>query len=172
MIRKATEKDIESIGNIYDAIHTAEEKGELTIGWDRAIYPTRITAQTAIQCGEMFVMEEEGELVASARINQEQVEEYRLAQWQYAAEAEQVMVLHTLTVHPECSGKGYAKQFIAFYEDYARQHQCPYLRIDTNARNLVARNMYRKLAYQEVGIVPCQFNGIAGVQLVCLEKKL
>ena len=31
---------------------------------------------------------------------------------------------------------------------------------------------YQKLGYTEIGIVPCVFNGIDGVQLVLLEKKL
>ena len=44
--------------------------------------------------------------------------------------------------------------------------------MDTNARNRAARALYKKLGYEEVSIVPCTFNGIAGVQLVCLEKKL
>lgn len=32
--------------------------------------------------------------------------------------------------------------------------------------------MYQKLGYEERGIVPCVFNGIPDVQLVCLEKYL
>ena len=44
--------------------------------------------------------------------------------------------------------------------------------MDTNARNVRARAMYAKLGYVEADIVPCVFNGIEGVQLVCLEKTL
>ena len=40
MIRKATEKDIKAIAAIYEDIHTEEEKGNLTIGWQRGVYPT------------------------------------------------------------------------------------------------------------------------------------
>ena len=61
---------------------------------------------------------------------------------------------------------------MAFYEEYARENGCPYLRMDTNARNLAARRLYAYLGYWEAGIVPCVFNGIQDVQLVCLEKKL
>ena len=75
-------------------------------------------------------------------------------------------------VEPACSGKGYGTKFVAFYEDYARENGCPYLRMDTNARNKAARKLYAGLGYWEAGIMPCVFNGIPGVQLVCLEKKL
>ena len=32
--------------------------------------------------------------------------------------------------------------------------------------------MYEKLGYQEVGVVPCNFNGIPNIGLVCMEKKI
>ncbi len=44
--------------------------------------------------------------------------------------------------------------------------------MDTNAKNAAARRLYQKLGYGEPDIVPCTFNGIPGVQLVLLEKKL
>lgn len=39
-------------------------------------------------------------------------------------------------------------------------------------RNAVARGLYKKLGYKEIGIVPTEFNGIPDVQLVLLEKHL
>ena len=59
-----------------------------------------------------------------------------------------------------------------FYEWWAKEHDLPELRIDTNARNTAARGMYQKLGYKEIGIVPTTFNGIPGVYLVLLEKNL
>jgi len=172
MFRKATAADLDRIAEIYSAIHTEEESGRAAIGWQREIYPTRASAEAALRAGDLFVEEADGRLVASARINQEQVPEYANAQWTHCAPPEQVMVLHTLTVSPEDAGKGYGPAFVAFYEQYARERGCPYLRMDTNAINVRARALYRKLGYREAGIVDCRFNGIPGVHLVCLEKTL
>ena len=83
---------------------------------------------------------------------------------------DRVMVLHTLAVDPMCAGKGIGSGFVKFYEDYAAENNCPYLRMDTNERNTAARRLYNKLGYREADIVPCDFNGIRGVRLVCLEK--
>ena len=61
---------------------------------------------------------------------------------------------------------------MAFYEDMARKLSCKTLRMDTNQTNSAARALYKKLGFTEVGIVPCEFNGISGVNLVLLEKIL
>ncbi len=172
MFRQALPCDLDQIAAIYDHIHTEEEAGRTSIGWVRGVYPTRQTAQDAIQIGELFVAEEDGVIVATAKLNQEQVPEYTQAAWTADAPSAEVMVLHTLVVDPQCKGKGYGSQFVAFYEDYAREHGCRYLRMDTNARNTKARTLYARLGYTEVGIVSCDFNGISGVHLVCLEKTL
>lgn len=173
MIRKATAEDIPAIAAIYDAILTKEEASPVTVvGWLRGVYPTAQTARDSLQLGELYVMEEDGHVVAAAKINQEQVPEYANCHWQYDAPPEQVLVIHTLVVDPTLQGRGYATRFVAYYEALAREMNCPCLRMDTNAHNKPARALYKRLGYIEPGIVDCVFNGIPGVHLVCLEKKL
>jgi len=171
-VRKATEADIDAIAEIYAEIHTCEESGRAVIGWVRDVYPIRATAEAALGRDDLFVAEEDSQIVGAAIINQTQVEEYKNGGWQYDAPDEEVMVLHTLVISPRFSGKGYGKAFVAFYEEYALRENCRFLRIDTNEKNARARAMYRKLNYREAGIVPCDFNGIKGIGLVLLEKKL
>lgn len=79
-------------------------------------------------------------------------------------------MLHALAVDPHHKGSGYGTAFVAFYENYAKEHHCVALRMDTNVLNARARNLYHKLGYEEIGIVSCEFNVIPDVQLVCLEK--
>lgn len=172
MFRKATLEDIDRIAEIYDEIHTETEAGRMTTGWVRGVYPTRETAEASVLAGDMFVEEDGGQIVAAAKINQEQVEEYADADWQYDVPKNQVMVIHTLVVSPKIKGRGYGSKFVAFYETYALEHGCSCLRMDTSVRNRGARALYQKLGYQEVSVVSSVFNGIRDMQLVCLEKKL
>ncbi len=172
-IRKATLEDIPAIAGIYDRILTKEEAGQATIGWVRGVYPTEDFARKALAADDLFVLEDGGVICATARINQEQVPEYRDGDWLYGdAPEDEIMVLHTLVVDPQIAGHGYGKAFVSFYEQYAKDHGCRYLRMDTNAINAAARRFYAKLGFRESGIVGCVFNGIPGVKLVCLEKKL
>jgi len=172
MIRKAQAGDIDRISEIYEEIHTEEEAGRAVIGWVRGVYPTRRTAEDAVRAGHMFVDEEDGRIVAAGKLNQLQEAAYALAPWCDDAPEDQVMVLHTLVVSPSAGNRGYGRNFVEFYERYALAHGCRYLRMDTNAKNQRARALYRRLGYREAGIVPTVFNGIEGVQLVCLEKRL
>ena len=172
MFRKATINDLEEITALYMAVHTEEEAGRMSTGWIRSVYPTRQTVESALKADDLFTEVVDGKIVAVGRINQEQVDVYKDVNWEFEVSDKQIMVLHTLAVHPEEQGKGYASAFCDFYEKYALEQGCNYLRIDTNEKNKNARRLYKKLGYKEVGIVPCIFNGIEGVPLVCLEKRI
>ena len=172
IIRLAELKDIDAVAAIFERIIDDEERGLSAVGWKRGVYPTKATAETALAQGDLFVLEDGGRVVAAMRINHEQVPEYSSCRWDYPANDEQIMVAHTLVADPAAKGKGYGRQMVAFYEKYAKEHRCPFLRMDTNAINTRARALYQSLGYKEIGITPCVFNGIGQVNLVCLEKKI
>ena len=172
IIRSAESKDIGAVAAIFERIIDDEERGISAVGWKRGVYPTKATAEAALAQGDLFVLEDGGRVVAAMRVNHEQVPEYSSCRWEYPAADEQIMVAHTLVVDPAAKGKGYGRQMVAFYEQYAKEHRCPFLRMDTNAINTRARALYKSLGYKEIGITPCVFNGIGQVNLVCLEKKI
>ena len=170
ILRKATEEDIPAVAEIFEHVIDREETVKVNVGWKRGVYPTEDTAREALAAGDLYVLEDDGRIVATGRINQAQVPEYALAGWTTDNPDDKVMVLHTLAVEPSASGHGYGTKFVAFYEKHAKETGCAALRMDTNEINKPARALYARLGYREVGIVPCSFNGIPGVQLVCLEK--
>ena len=172
MIRKAFLSDLDAVVNIYDEIHRAEEDGIISIGWKRGVYPVKATAEAALKRNDLFVLEIDGVIFGSGVINKIQVDTYAKARWEHEADADHVCVLHTLTISPRAGRRGLGKQFISFYEAFARENDCFELRIDTNERNLVARKMYKKLGYKEITILPTVFNGIPDVNLVLMEKHL
>ncbi len=172
MIRKAKDCDISEIVSIYEEILALEEAGEITTGWMKGIYPIEKTALSALSEGTLYVLEQEGKVLASAVINQKAADGYDKASWEVDAESNEILVIHTLTVSPSASGKGYGTEFIRFYEAMGKEMKLKDLRLDTNERNTSARTLYKKLGYKEVGIVQSDFNGLGKVNLVCLEKAL
>ena len=174
MIRKATDKDIPGIAAIYDLVLRQEEIGLTSIGWQRGVYPTEDTARQGILRGDMFVYEDDitHRISAAAIINHIQVPSYADGNWSVDADGDEVLVLHTLVVSPKENGKGIGTAFVDFYERTAKERGCKTLRMDTQAKNTAARKLYHRLGYTEIGVVPCDFNGIEGIQLVLLEKIL
>ncbi len=169
---KAEEKHIDAIEGIYSRIIDAQEAGGSFVGWQRGVYPTRQTALDALGRGDLFVCVDGGQVAAAAIINRIQVPVYAEVGWLYPAGPDEVMVLHTLVVDPLLAGRGYGSAFVAFYEGYAKKNGCPVLRMDTNEKNAAARRLYSRLGYREAAILPCVFNGIEGVGLVCMEKRV
>ena len=170
--RKAESGDLDRVNEIYEKILQAEETGERFTGWQRGVYPVRATAEAALRRGDLYVGEENGNIVGSAVLNHTQVDCYAGAAWQIDLSEDRILVMHTLTVDPDAAGRGLGMQFVNFYEQQAAAAGCLALRIDTQERNTRARAMYRKAGFREIGIVPCVFNGIPNVQLVLLEKAI
>lgn len=56
IIRKGTQADLVSVEQLYNDIHTAEETGQQTIGWIRGVYPTRATAQAALDAKDLLLV--------------------------------------------------------------------------------------------------------------------
>lgn len=171
-IRKALNSDIDSVSKLYESIHSEEKKGTVVTGWVQGVYPTKETAKNAFSRNDLFVEELDGNIVGTAIINQIQADVYKKAMWKYDFPDKEIMVLHTLVIDPNEKGNGLGKAFVEYYEQYAKEHKCSCLRMDTNELNANARNFYKSLNYNEIGILPCLFNGIPNVRLVMLEKLL
>lgn len=172
MIHKATANDLEAVECLYGKMHDAKEAGLICTNWKRGVYPSRATALSALEQNSLFVMEEGGSLIGSAIINREQRDIYAGAAWEHIVPDNLVCVLHTMMILPEESGKGHGREFLAFYEQYAREHGCSELRVDTSEINLPARSMYAKHGYKEIGVAPADLNGIPDIRLVMLEKHI
>ena len=170
IIRKATAEDLDSVSSIYSKIHTAEEKGQVVIGWKRGVYPEKVTAEEALNRNDLFVEEYNGNIVGTAILNQIQVDIYEKGKWEYDVPDEKVMVMHTLVIDPDVKGRGLGSAFARFYEKYAVENGCPYLRIDTNELNTNARSLYKKLGNKEISKLPNKFNGLDKINIKKKKK--
>lgn len=172
MIRLATTADLPAISAIYEAIHDREEAGPVYTNWQRGKYPTTDTARQALEAGTLYVGEEDGALWGVVNLNGLQLPEYDQIPWGIPAERAQVGVIHTLCIHPTRSGRGYARQMVAFCEEECRRQGKTVIRLDTWENNLPANTMYPKLGYQYAGATEFFFQGFIHEILNCYEKLL
>ena len=173
MIRLAAAAEIPAITNLYNAILDQEERGPVYTNWQRGKYPTADTAQQALDAGTLYVGEtEDGTLWGVVNLNGLQLPEYDEIPWSIPAERGQVGVIHTLCIHPEQAGHGYAKQLVAFCEAEARRQGKTVIRLDTWEGNAPANHLYPSLSYAFAGATEFFFQGFIHEILNCYEKAL
>jgi len=173
MIRPAREVDLPAIGLIYEEILTEEETRPASFtNWQRGKYPTVGHARKALEAGTLWVAEEEGDLYGSFVLNGEQLPEYDAIPWQFPAERDQVSVIHTLVVSPRQTGRGRAREMVAFCEEESRRQNKTVMRLDTAETNDPANRMYPKLGYRLAGGTEFFFQGFIHEILNCYEKQL
>ena len=97
LIRKATGNDLSAIETIYNKIHDAEAAGLQTTGWIRGVYPVRQTTEAALQRDDLYVLEENGQVLGAAIINLNKLEE-KLPTVLEEIAAEKANVLSNITV--------------------------------------------------------------------------
>jgi len=172
MIRKATSADIDIIADGYQRLLAHEAATHSYTNWKPGIYPVRQDAQGAMEQGTLYVLEEEGQVCASMILNQHQAQAYGEMDWQYPAQDSQVMVIHTLSMPPEMSGKGYGSRMVRFAMEEARRMGCIVIRLDTYVGNLPAQNLYKKHGFRIAGRKLVSHHGLFDSELFYLECDL
>ena len=77
MIRLANPSDLDAIAEIYEEILAAEDARPASYtNWQRGKYPTRDTAEAALEAGTLWVGEEDGAVYGCVNLNGEQLPEY------------------------------------------------------------------------------------------------
>ena len=173
MIRLATVLDIEEAEKIYDEVLDYEALHGTMTNWVKGKYPTRATAEKAVAAGTYYVgVDETGEMFGTVNLNHVQPAEYGNIPWTIEGEGDAVLVVHTLCIRPACRGKGYAKEFMAFAEELAKEKGCKVIRLDTWENNMPARKMYPSLGYRLAGDTLFFFEQVIWETLVCFEKQI
>ena len=173
MIRLAAAADLDAVAAIYEEVLAAEEGRERSYtNWQRGKYPTRRHAQAALEAGSLYVAEEAEGPCACFILNQEQLPEYARIPWTIPAAPEEVAVIHTLCVSPRWSGRGKARELVAFCEGEGRRLGARAMRLDTYVGNDPANAMYPRLGYTLAGKTMFHFQNFIWEELNCYEKAL
>ena len=172
MIRKANMNDREAIAYTYTALLTYELQNGGHSNWKLGVYPTAAVPDAKIPAGSMYVLEDDGEICASMVLNHDQADEYAGIEWQYPAEGDAVLVIHTLCVPPQKSGHGYGRRMVEFAKKYAAETGCAAIRIDTYAHNEPAKRLYLQNGFRVAGYGRILLQGLIDEEQVYLECEI
>lgn len=172
MTRKALREDIEKIANLYNEILDFEATNGSYSNWVKGVYPTKSTAQAGFEDGNLYVIEDNGEICASIILNHIQPEVYGKIHWKYLAEDENVLVIHTLSVNPHKAGKGYGGELVNFAFKKAAELGCTSVRLDTYAANFPAATLYKDCGFRYAGTAFSVLNGVIPEMQIFFEKRI
>lgn len=173
MIRLAQKEDIGQVVGIYNAILDYQEKHINYTNWQKGLYPLKEHFEQALSEGTLYVgAKENGEIFGAVNLNHVQPDGYKEAPWQIPAEGKDVMVIHTLGIHPEFARQGLAEKMVTFCEKKAIEKGCKTMRLDTYECNHPAAMLYTRLGYSLRGKIEILFQEVIWETLLCMDKVL
>lgn len=152
-IETGTLSDIDDLEKLYNDINDYLQIKINYAGWRKGIYPVRETAEAGIEEANLFILRVEGKIAGSIILNHKQEEAYNEVVWGIEADDNQVIVIHTLVVHPEFMKQGISKKLMSFAKDYAMQKAMKSIRLDVAIQNIPAISLYEKCEYNYIGTV-------------------
>ncbi|MBU2907216.1 GNAT family N-acetyltransferase [Arenibacter algicola] len=147
MIRLAKILEIPDILNITQAC-AKSMIDEGIYQWNE-YYPSKEAFEKDIARKELYVLEENEEIIGIIVLSTLMDEEYCPINW--LTPNKKNIYIHRLAVHPKAQKKGYAKELMDFGEDYACRGGFISVRLDTFSKNGRNNRFYQARGYQTVG---------------------
>lgn len=153
MIEKAMLNDADELGRLYDSVNDHLMATVNYPGWKKGLYPVREDAVDAIREGTLFVLREGGKIAGTVILSHREEKGYAQAPWGVELEPEQVLVVHTLAVHPQFLSHGVGRRLMEFAIAHAKAQRMRAVRLDVNERNVPAIRLYESLGFAYIDTV-------------------
>ena len=171
-IRSGTTADLDELAALYDALNNQLAQTQNFPGWVKDEYPVRETAAQGIKEQTLFVFTNDKTIAGTIILNHKPEASYHQAKWLFESDYSDILVVHTLAVHPDFFQRGIAKRLLEFAEQYGRANQIKSIRLDTFEDNIPAIKLYEKLGYQYIETIDLGLNIPGFVWFRLFEKLL
>jgi ribosomal protein S18 acetylase RimI-like enzyme len=169
VIEQATEKHLDEMEILYDTLNDHLQAAINYPGWIKGIYPTRETAECGIKNNTLYVLIIDKEIAGSVILNHEPETPYSTVTWGIETEYENVVVIHTLAVHPKYINMGVGKKLMDFSKIFSLQQKMLTIRLDVSIHNAPAIKLYEKCGYQFVETVDMWYPSVNLLRLHLYE---
>ncbi len=149
-IRKGTLADVEELAALYDALNDHLTATVNHPGWRKGFYPVRENAQRAAEEGTLFVYMADGKIAGSVILSHEPEEAYHTVTWLTDADYQDILVIHTLAIHPDYLKRGIGHELLKFTLSYAKEQGQRTIRLDVYENNRPAIALYEKCGFRYV----------------------
>ena len=151
-MRKCEPDDLPRVLRFYQ--HVIEETDDMArFGrWVWGQHPTEAMVAAYLHDGNMYVLEEAGEIVAAVAVTPCQTADYHDVDWQLDAADDAVAVVHILAVDPRRQKQGLAGKIMGEIMDRAKADGKKAVRLDALACNIHAHKLYTSLGFAKRGV--------------------
>ncbi len=111
-------------------------------------YPSVEKLQQDIDRKELYVLEENNQILGMIVLSEIIDEEYIPISW--LTPSEKNLYIHRLAIHPGSWGKGYGQKMMDFAEDFARKLNFQSIRLDTFSLNKRNQKFYEARGYEKL----------------------
>ena len=111
-------------------------------------YPSLEKLQQDIDQKELYVLEENYQILGIIVLSEIMDEEYINVSW--LTPSEKNLYIHRLATHPKSWGKGYGQKLMDFAEEFARKLDFNSIRLDTFSLNKRNQKFYEARGYQKL----------------------
>jgi len=171
-IELGKESDIDELESLYNDLNDYLTANTNYPGWIKGVYPIRETAVEGIKEQNLFVLRTGNEISGSIILNHKPEDAYSQVEWSFKADYEDIIVIHTLVVHPRYMNSGVGSELMQFAEDYATEQNMKSIRLDVSIHNKPAMALYEKFGYVFVDTVDLGLNVPGLVWFHLYEKVL
>ena len=151
IFRKSTKLDVKAIMRI---INQAQEylKSQGINQWQNN-YPNEDVINDDIAKGESYVLEKDGNIVATSVISFNKEKTYKVihdGKWLTNGE---YAVIHRIAVDNTCKGAGVAHKIIEYAEEMCKEKGIHSIKVDTHRENLSMQKMLKKNGFEYCWVI-------------------
>lgn len=152
-IRKAIDKDIDNVLKLYSEVIDQIRDNESNPNWEHGIYPRKENIYDAINDGELYVGEKNGEIASAIVINKKSNEGYENIKWNVDVDDEFVYYIHLVAVNQKYRKQGFAKKMLSYAFDLARENSIKCIRLSIHMNNLGIEPLYTNCGFGYVDTI-------------------
>ena len=151
LIEKAVMSDLEAMSDFYYQVTTYLEATINYPGWISNVYPAKIDALNSIENNTLYVVRDGNRIAASFILNHVTEAGYNEGNWHIEAALDEMLVVHTLCVHPDYLRRGLASMMVEKAIEEAKRQGVKTVRLDVYEDNEPAMRLYERYGFKECG---------------------
>lgn len=170
-IERGRVEDIDELEQLYDNLNDFLAAGINYPGWKKGIYPIRQSAVDGINQGYLYVIKQDSRIVGTVILSHKPEEGYKTAKWLSDYDYSDIIVIHTLAVHPDFIQLGIGRALMNYAIEHGGRINAKSIRLDVYEKNAPAIKLYEKCGFQYIDTVDLGY-GEYGLHWFKLYEKL